>query len=170
LRYQQPSDSSTRGLAGEVSGHISKNWILQGRASRIRLKESDLDLEMTQMRYDLAVGRVFSFNDRFATLVSAGYTHLDYSAEIGSFEDDAKDHAANIQADLLARITDKLEIEAGLGILVDDKDTSDLLWNAGLRYWASKSVSILIGAKGINNDSFDGDDILYEIGFRFDLK
>ncbi len=169
-RYLQPSDDSTRGFSAEVSGHITKNWILQGHASRLRLKESELELEMSQTRYELAVGRLFSFNNRFAALISAGYTHLEYSTEIGTFDEDASDDAGNIKVDLRASIADKFVAEAGLGMLFDDKDTSDLLWNAGLRYRASESVSFLIGASGTNSDSFAGDDILYEIGFRFDLR
>lgn len=168
LRYLQPSDDSTRGLAGEVSGHISKNWILQGRASRLELKESALDLEMSQTRFDLAVGRLFSLSNRVAVLASAGYTRLEYTTEFGTFDEDASDDAANIQVTLRAMITNKFEAEAGLGMLFDHKDTSDLLWNAGLRYWASDRVSVLIGASGVDS-GFQGDDILYQIGFRFDL-
>lgn len=168
--YLQPSDDSTRGFAGEVSGHISNNWILQGRVGRLELKESALDLRMSQTRYDLAVGRVFTFSQKFAALVSAGYTHLDYSTDIGTFEEDANNDAGNIQIDLRASLTKWLEAEAGLGMLFDDKDTSDLLWNAGLRFRASESVSVLIGANGIDSESFAGDDTLYEIGFRFDLR
>lgn len=170
VRYLQPSDDSTRGFSGEVSGHITNNWVLQGRASRLRLKESALDLEMSQTRYELAVGRLFSFNNRFSALISAGYTHLEYSTEIGTFDEDTSDDAGNVQIDLRAGITNKFIAEAGLGMLFDDKDTSDLLWNAGLRYQAAESVSFLIGASGSNSDSFAGDDILYEIGFRFDLR
>ncbi len=170
VSYLQPSDSDTRGFSGEVSGHISDNWILQGRASRLELKESDVDLEMSQTQYDLKVGRVFAFGQRYAALISAGYTHLDYSTEIGSFQEDEKSDAANVQADLRARLTRRFEAEAGLGMLFDDKDTSDLLWNLGLRFWASDSISILLGANGIDSSNFDGDDILYEVGFRFDLN
>lgn len=170
LRYLQPSDDSTRGLAGEVSGYISKNWVLQGRASQLRLKESALDLEMSQTRYDLAVGRLFSWGNRYSALVSAGYTHLEYATEIGTFEEDLSDDAANVQFDLRAMITEKFVAEAGMGLLVDHKDTSDLLWNAGLRYRASESVSVLVGLSGITSDTFEGDDILYQIGFRFDLR
>jgi hypothetical protein len=168
LRYVQPSDDSTRGFSAEVSGHISKNWILQARANRLQLKESALDLEVSQSRFDIAAGRLFSFGDRFSALVSAGYTHLEYSTEIGTFDEDASDDAANVQVALRAAITDWFIAEGGLGMLFDDKDTSDLLWNLGLRFRASESVSFLIGANGIDS-SFAGDDILYEIGFRFDL-
>jgi hypothetical protein len=169
LRYLQPSDTDTRGFSGEVSGHISDNWLLQGRVNRIELKDSDVDLRMSQMRYDLVVGRTFAIGARAGVLVSAGYTHLDYSTDLGTFEEDEKSDAANVQAAIRARFAKRFEAEAGLGLLFDDKDTSDLLWNVGLRYWASESISLLIGATGANSDSF-ADDILYEIGFRFDLR
>ena len=168
LRYLQPSNSDTRGFSGEVSGHISEKWILQGRANRLQREDKDLDLEMSQMRYDLVVGRTFAFTDRVGMLISAGYTHLDYSTEIGTIQEDERSDAGNLQAVLRARFAGSFELEGGLGMLFDDEDTSDVLWNVAFRWWASDAVSLVVGANG--TDEFDGDDILYEIGFRFDLR
>ena len=167
-RYLQPSNSDTWGFSGEFSGHITDHLILQGRANRLERKDSDVDLKMSQMRYDLSVGWVFPFGDRAGLLVSGGYTHVDYSTEIGTYQEDAKTDAANFQAVFRARFARRFEAEGGLGMLVDDEDTSDVLWNLGLRWWASDAVSLMIGANGI--DDFAGDDILYEVGFRFDLR
>ena len=169
-RYQQPSDGDVQGLAAELSGYIGRNWVLQSRASRLRLKESALDLEISQTRYDLAVGRVFAVGNNFAALLSAGYTRLEYQTDLGSLDEHASDNAGNVQLALRTGITNRLEAEASAGVLFDDSQSSDLLWNAGLRYHATENVSLLIGASGVSNDSFDSDDILYEIGFRFDLK
>ena len=168
LRYLQPSNSDTRGFSGEVSGHITEKWILQGRANRLERKDSDVDLEMSQMRYDLVVGRTFAFAESVGMLVSAGYTHLDYSTEIGTFQQDEKSDAASVQAVLRGRFARHFEAEGGIGMLFDDEDTSDVLWNVALRWWASDAVSLTVGANGI--EDFNGDDILYEIGFRFDLR
>ena len=168
LRYLQPSNSDTWGFSGEVSGHITEKWILQGRANRLQRKDKDVDLEMSQMRYDLAVGRTFAFTDRVGMLVSAGYTHIDYSTEIGTIQEDEKSDAASLQAVLRARFAGSFEAEGGIGMLFDDEDTSDVLWNVALRWWASDAVSLVVGANG--TEEFDGDDILYEIGFRFDLR
>ena len=169
-RYQQPSDSNIEGVAGEISGHISKNWILQSRASRLRLRERTLDLEMAQTRIDLSVGRVFSLHDRVAMALTAGYTRLQYETEFGGIEDDRGDDVGNVQFALRAKIVGRLEAEASVGMLFDDEDTSDVLWSAGLRYGIISPISIMIGASGIDSDTFDSDDILYEIGFRFDLQ
>lgn len=169
FRYLQPSDTDTRGLSGEVSGHITTNWLLQGRVSRLELEEKDLDLEMSQTRYDLMVGRVFPFGEKYAAFLSAGYTHLDYATNIGTLDEDESTDAANVQALMRARFTKRFEAEGGLGILIDDKDTSDLVWNVGLRFWATDSISLMIGANGIDSEDF-ADDILYEIGFRYDLR
>ena len=167
-RYLQPSNSDTWGFSGEVSGHITDNLILQGRANRLERKDSDVDLEMSQMRFDLSIGWVFSFSDQVGLLVSGGYTHVDYSTDIGDFEEEANTDAANFQAQLRARFARSLEAEAGLGVLVDDEDASDLLWNVALRWWASDAVAFQVGANGV--EDFGGDDILYEVGFRFDLN
>ena len=70
---------------------------------------------------------------------------------------------------LRAGFTDKFEAEASVGMLFDDEDTSDLLWNAGLRYQITAPLSVLLGVSGSNADAIDSDDLLYEIGFRFDL-
>lgn len=169
VRYQQPADDNTQGLAAELSGHIAKNWVLQTRVSYLQLEESALDLEMSQARFDLAVGRVFTLGDRFAAIVSAGYTRLEYRMDLGTFSDDAGEHAGNVQLGLRTGITKKFEAEASVGMLFDDEDTSDLLWNASLRYRAIPALSFLLGVSGVESDVFDSDDILYEIGFRFDL-
>lgn len=168
VSYLQPSNGDTRGFSGEFSGHINDYWVLKGGANRIERKDSSVDLEMSQMRYDVAIGRVFSFTEAVGALVSLGYTHIDYSTEILDFEQDEDLDAANLEFTLRGRFARQLEGEAGLGLLVDDKDTSDVLWNLGLRWWPADMVSVGIGANG--TDSFDGDDILYEIGFRFDLR
>ena len=70
---------------------------------------------------------------------------------------------------LRAGFTDKFEAEASVGMLFNDEDTSDLLWNAGLRYRITAPLSVLLGVSGSNADAIDSDDLLYEIGFRFDL-
>ena len=70
---------------------------------------------------------------------------------------------------LRAALTAALEAEGSIGLLFDDEDTSDPLWSAGLRYWFTPSASLLVGANGIASDAFDSDDVLYEIGFRFNL-
>ncbi len=167
--YQQPSNDDTQGFAAEGSGHIAKNWVLQSRVSRLHLKDSAIDLEMSQTRFDLSVGRVIALSNKFAALVSAGYTRLEYETEVAGFKDKTGDDTGNVQLGLRTSITDKFEAEASVGMLFDDKDTSDLLWNAKLRYRAYPSLSFLIGASGINNEVFDSDDILYEIGFRFGI-
>ena len=169
-RYQHPSDSDIEGVAGEVSGHISKNWILQARASRLRLRERALDLEMSQTRIDLSVGRVFSFHERVSMALTAGYTRLQYETELAGIDDDTGDDVGNVQLALRAKVVGNLEAEASVGMLFDEEDTSDVLWSAGLRYAITPPISVMIGASGIDSDTFDSDDILYEIGFRFDLQ
>ncbi|MEQ8858071.1 MAG: outer membrane beta-barrel protein [Pseudomonadales bacterium] len=168
-RYQQPSDDSIRGVAGQLSVNVSDNWVLQGGASYVRLKESSPDLEVSQRRLDLSVGRVLALGARASALLSAGYTHLHYKTDVGTFAVDGNDHAGNVQLTLRAALTDRLESEASVGLLFDDQDTSDMLWNAGLRYRVTPSASVLIGANGTAGDAFDADDILYEVGFRFEL-
>lgn len=168
-RYQQPSDDSTRGVAGQVSVNMSQNWVMQGGASYVRLKESDPDLKVGQTRFDLSVGRVFDLGGRASALVSAGYTHLKYEVDAGDFEEDADDNLGNVQVVLRALLTSRLEAEGSVGMLFDDEDTSDALWSAGLRYRFTPSASVLLGANGIASEAFDSDDILYELGFRFDL-
>ena len=93
---------------------------------------------------------------------------MDYSTDIGTFEEEANTDAANFQALLRGRFARSFEAEAGLGVLVDDKDASDLLWNVALRWWASDAASVTVGANGV--EEFGGDDIFYEVGFRFDLN
>ncbi len=167
-RYQQPSDSNVKGIAGEVSGHISKNWVLQTRANRLRLRDSDLDLEISQTRVDLSVGRTFSIGRRVSALISAGYTRLEYDSEFGDFEEDIGDDVANAQIAFRAKLSDSFDAELSTGVLFDDDDTSDLLWNAAIRYRMSSTLSFTLGANGVDNDNFDSDDILYEVGFRFE--
>lgn len=169
-RYQQPSDSDIEGVAGEVSGHISKNWILQARANRLRLQDRALDLEMFQTQIDLSVGRIFSFHDRVSMALTAGYTRVQYETEIGGIDEDRGDDVANVRFALRAKIVGRLEAEGSVGMLFDDEDTSDVLWSAGLRYGITPPISVMIGASGIDSDTFDSDDVLYEIGFRFDLQ
>lgn len=168
-RYQQPTDSNIKGFAGEVSGYISKNWVIQSRANRLELTDSDLDLELSQTRIDLSVGRLFNFG-RTSTLVSAGYTRLQYDLELSSFSEDYGDDVANAQVAFRARMTDKFDGEFSVGVLFDDEDTTDLIWNAALRYRMFPNLSFTLGANGIDDENFESDDILYEIGFRFDLR
>ncbi len=169
-RYQQPSDSKTKGFAGEVSGNISKNWVVQSRANRLQLKDNDLDLELSQTRIDLSVGRVFNLGSRTSALVSAGYTRLQYDLELSSFSEDYGDDAANAQVAFRAKLADRFDGEVSLGMLFDGDDTSDLLWNAAIRYRMYPNLSFTLGANGVDADNFDSDDVLYEIGFRFDLQ
>lgn len=168
-RYQQPSDDSTRGVAGQVSVNVRPNWVVQSGVGYVRLKESNPDLKVSQTRFDVALGRVFDLGDRVSALLSAGYTHLSYDTEVGEFAADGDDDVGNVQLVLRAALTGRLETEAGIGMLFDDEDTSDALWSAGLRYRVTPSASVLIGANGIASDAFDSDDVLYELGFRFDL-
>lgn len=168
-RYQQPSDDSTRGGAAQVSVEASEHWVVQGGIGHVRLKESNPDLKVSQTRYDLSVGRVFDLGERVSALVSAGYTYVQYDTEVGTVDLDERDHAANAQVVLRAALTAALEAEASIGLLFDEDDASDPLWSAGLRYWFTPSASFLVGANGIASDAFDGDDVLYEVGFRFNL-
>lgn len=168
-RYQQPSDDSTKGFGGEVSGHISENWILQSRVNHLKLSERDLDLEISQSRFDLSVGRKFDFGSRISTLVSGGYTRLQYDLEVGSLGEDYGADLANVQIAVRGKLTKKFNAEASIGMLFDDEDTSDLLWNAALRYRMFPNLSFTLGANGVDDENFESDDILYEIGFRFDL-
>lgn len=169
-RYQQPSDDSIRGAAAQVSVHASDRWVVQAGAGHVRLKESSPDLKVSQTRFDLSLGRVLPLGQRASALVSVGYTHLRYETDVGAFADDGRDHAGNVQFTLRAALTERIEAEAAVGMLFDDADTSDPLWNAGVRYRVTPAASLLIGANGIASDAFDGDDILYELGFRFDLN
>ncbi|MCZ6656893.1 MAG: hypothetical protein O7C67_06320 [Gammaproteobacteria bacterium] len=169
VAYQQPSDHDIQGVEARFSGHVAKKWVLQGRVNRVRLKESAVDLEMSQTRFDVSMGRIFSLTNRLDALVSAGYTRLEYETELGTLKLDEGQHAGNVQFGLRTGITDKFEAEASLSMLFDDQDTSDLLWNARLRYRAIPVLSIVVGVSGIDSDVFDSNDILYEIGFRFDL-
>ncbi len=168
-RYQQPSDDSTRGGAAQVSVEANEHWVVQGGVGHVRLKESNPDLKVSQTRYDLSVGRVFDLGERVSALVSAGYTYLQYDTEVGALDLDERDHAANAQIVLRAALTAALEAEGSIGMLFDDEDASDPLWSAGLRYWFTPSASLLVGANGIASDAFDSDDVLYEVGFRFNL-
>ena len=102
--------------------------------------------------------------------MSAGYTRLEFETEFGTFEDKAGEDAGNVQVGLRARINRQFEFEASAGVLFDDQHTSNLLWNAGVRYRAIPSLSVLMRVSGIDNELFDSDDLLYEIGFRFDLR
>lgn len=169
-RYQQPADDDTRGVAGQLSVNIAPKWVIQSGASYVRLKESSPDLKVSQTRLDLSVGRVFDFSDRVSALLSAGYTHLRYDVNVGEFDGAARDNLGNLQVILRAVLARRLEAEASLGMLFDDEETSDALWNAGVRYHLTPSASVLVGANGIASDAFDSDDVLYEIGFRFDLS
>jgi len=168
-RYQQPSDSNVWGFGGEVSGHITENWILQSRANRLQLRDSDVDLEISQTRIDLSVGRKFDLGRRVSTLVSAGYTRLQYDLELGDLSEDTGDDVANAQIALRARLSDRFDGELSTGILFDEDDTSDLLWNVALRYRLYPMLSFTLGANGVDADNFESDDVLYEVGFRFDL-
>ncbi|NBC22349.1 MAG: outer membrane beta-barrel protein [Gammaproteobacteria bacterium] len=168
-RYQQPSDDSIRGGAATVSVEATDNWVVQGGASYVRLKESNPDLKVSQRRIDLSVGRVFDLGERVSLLASAGYTHLRYDVKVGTVDVDGRDHVGNAQLILRAALSQRLEAEGSIGLLFDDEDTSDALWNAGLRYRFTPAASVLLGANGIASDAFDGDDVLYEIGFRFEL-
>lgn len=168
-RYQQPSDDSIRGAAAQVSVNIAPKWVLQGGASHVRLKEGSPALKVSQTRLDVAAGRVFDLSGRVSALLTAGYTYLRYETDVGTFDVDGNDHAGNVQMTLRVALTERFETEARVGMLFDDADTSDLLWSAGLRYRVTPSASVLVGANGIASDAFDADDILYEVGFRFDL-
>ncbi len=169
-RYQQPSDDSTRGVAAQVSVEASNNWVVQGGVGYVRLKESDPDLKVSQSRFDLSVGRSFDVGSRVSALLSAGYTHLRYDTDVGVISVDGSDHAGNAQVIVRAALSQRLEAEGSVGMLFDDEDTSDALWNAGLRYRFTPAASVLVGANGIASEAFDSDDVLYEVGFRFDLN
>ncbi len=169
-RYQRPSGDGVHGTAGQVSVYASENWVLQGGVAYARLKENDPDLKISQTRFDVALGRVLNLGDRASALLSAGYTHLRYDTDVGDFSVDGRDHVANAQLVVRAALTQRFEAEGSIGVLFDDEDASDPLWNAGLRYRITPAVSVLLGANGIASDAFDSDDILYEAGFRFDLQ
>ena len=169
VAYQQPSGDDIQGVEARFSGQIAKKWVLQGRAGRQRLQESSVDLEISQTRFDVSAGRIFSFGNRFDALLSAGYTRLEYETDLGSLSIDEGQNAANVQFALRAAISDRFEAEASVGMLFDEDDNSDLLWNTSLRYRVIPVMSIVIGISGIDSEVFDSNDILYEIGFRFDL-
>jgi hypothetical protein len=169
VAYQRPSDDDIQGLEARFSGHVAKKWLLQGRVSRLQLKDSAVDLEMNQTRFDVSIGRIFSFGNRLDAIVSAGYTRVEYETELGTLNIDEGQDAGNVQFGLRAGFTDKFEGEASLGMLFDEDDTSDLLWNASLRYRVIPVLSIVVGVSGIDSDTFDSDEVLYEVGLRFDL-
>lgn len=168
MRYQRAEDSDVQGVAGEISGELSRHWVLQGRLNQIEL--DDDFARVTQRRSDLSLGYLLRLSNRLHALVSGGYTYLDYDADLTALamDVDGADHLANAQVALRALLLDRLELEGSLGLLADEEDTSDLLWSAALRYHLGKSVALQFGVVG-SDEGYASDEVVYELGFRFDL-
>jgi len=168
MRYQRAEDSDVQGIVGEISGQLSRSWVLQGRLNQIEL--DDDFARVTQRRSDLSLGYVLRLSDRMHALVSGGYTYLDYDADLTALglSVDGADHLANAQIALRALLLDRLELEGSVGVLADDEDTSDLLWSAALRYHLGRSLALQFGVIG-SDEGYASDEVVYELGFRFDL-
>ena len=167
LNYQRTNDSDIDGYSFEISGNMSRNWVLQGRVNQLILDEDQF--EVTQTRYDAAVGWIFRFSDNFDALLSGGYTHLKIKTDLHDFgSSTSSDDMANAQFTLRAAIA-ALEVEGTVGILADDDDASDILWSTRLRYNMARNVSVQFGVYG-SEESDSLDDVVFELGFRFDLR
>lgn len=167
--YQSTSDNDTDGYLAEVSGHVAKNWVLQSRVDHLGNNEDNVDV--TQTRFDLAVGRVFRLARNVEALASAGYTYVDFDADYNALDYTVDEGSSmmNMQLALRAVFFNRLDAEASIGILADDEDTSDLLWSTVLRYHVGQSFAVYLGVSG-SDQEYSYDDVVYRLGFRFDLS
>jgi len=167
--YQSTSDNDTDGYLAEISGHVSKNWVLQSRVNHLKNNADNADVSQT--RFDIAMGRVFRLTNTVEALASAGYTYVDYEADFDSlsYSVDEGSSMLNIQLGLRAAFLNRFDAEATIGILADDEDTSDLLWSTVLRYHVAPTFAVQLGIDG-SDQEYSYDDIVYRLGFRFDLS
>ncbi len=169
VNYQTTSDNDADGYDAEISGHIRRNWILQGRVNSLKLDEDEA--EVTQTQFDLLVGRVFRMSQKLDLMVAAGYTYVDFDADLELAGVNIEDSAdlANVQVALRTELLRRLDAELKLGLLFDDEDTSDLLWETALRYHLGRNLAVHLGVRG-SDQEYSYDDVVYELGFRFDLR
>ncbi len=167
LSYQTPEDNDVEGISGELSVAISGNWILQGEVSYAE-DDGRNSLVLSQTRYDLRIGRVFPLNEQFSLLASAGYTHVEYRERLNGNNDHVGFDAANLQLGVRGRFGQRFEADAQLGVLVDEDDVSDLLYEVSVRYHVTDNVAVNLGIIG-TEDATSFDEVMYELGFRFDL-
>ncbi len=167
LSYQTPEDNNVEGIAGELSVAVSGNWILQGEVSYVE-DDGRNSLVLSQTRYDLRIGRVFPLSQQFSLLASAGYTHVEYRERLNGNNDHEGFDAANLQVGVRGQFGERFEADAQLGVLVDADDVSDLLYELAVRYHLTDNVAINLGIIG-TEDATSFDEVMYEVGFRFDL-
>ena len=168
LGYQKPDNKDVEGIAGEMSVAIAGNWVLQGGIGYI--EDDGYNSQVySQTRYDLLVGRVFPLSDNISLIASAGYTHVEYRERLTGGNDSSGFDAANLQFGVRGRFGQRFEADAQVGVLVDEDDVSDLLYELGLRYHMTDNVAVNLAIIGTEEET-SPDDVIYELGFRFDLS
>jgi hypothetical protein len=167
--YQTTEDNDADGIDFEISGHVRPRWVLQGRYNSLTL--DDDSAEVTQKQFDLLLGRVFRLSRNVEAMVGGGYTYVDYDADLqlANINVEESSDLGNVKAALRAEFWRRFDAELSLGLLFDDEDTSDLLWSTALRYHLGDHLALHLGVRGSDQD-YSYDDVVYELGFRFDLK
>ncbi len=167
VSYTRPADGDAQGIAAMVSANFARNWVVEGEVEHAE-DDSVSGGQIRQTRYDVGIGRVFPFTDRVSGIASVGLSHVEYTEKLAGDSNSIGFNAAYLKVGIRGRITDRLEADARVGILADDEDTSDLLYEAGVRYHFTHNFALSLGVVGSEGDA-SIDETLYRIGVRFDL-